>query len=111
MNQNKTETNQNAKGEVKPDPGSGKTDEEQITNAKETKKERQERISKAKADMYPDDSPDSGSLTPVEADVLKRRKRKRQSFDTGNQSYIQAVKQSNNNATESQQKDKKVSFY
>ena len=107
INQINTRNNQNSEDRVKSE--TMKAEKDQTSQTKETKTERLERLSIAKADMYPDDSPDSESLTPVEVDVTKRRKRKKQNqLNKGSESVIKEVMPSNVDGTESKEKEKRV---
>ena len=98
----------NQKGKVKSENMNAQTD--QNLQTKESKKEMLERISRAKADMYPDDSP--GTLTPVETGIVKRRKRRKDKhLDRGKQDHTQEVVQDDKYGVESQEKEKTVTFY
>ena len=89
-----------------------KSDMKQKPTKKESKRMRQKRVSKAHNDLYPDESPESGSLTPVEVDIPHRRKRKRQkSFDKGdNTMTVKTSTGANNNETVGDD-EKKADFY
>ena len=108
-NQEENDSNDmNQEGKVKSENMNAEID--QNSQTKESKKEMLERISRAKAEMYPDDSP--GTLTPVETGIVKRRKRRKdKNLDRGKQDHTQEVVHADKYGGESQEKEKTVTFY
>ena len=98
------------------------TDENTDPIKKQSTETRQKSLSRSHAVMLSDDSQDSGTLTPVEADIPKRRKRRRRvSFDKGNTNNVapvQTAKDSKShdnkpdiNEPDIGKEDKKAQFY
>ena len=92
--------NQNVENSDKNKTGGGETSkivtDKSAQEKKETKKMRRKRLSRARALELSEDSQHIGTLTPVETDIIKKRKSKqRVTFDSGNKTNTQSMQSVN----------------